>query len=182
MPLKRYRALLHSCTICGKLKASPRPVCHACHKSGKSVNSPNCKKCGAITANRQRTLCEDCRAERRSRAGIKFFGRNKMSGPDRDAEMLEAETPLKDDPYAQTAPIISDEEIALKREKFHALLAADVHTGSCGHPTRHHVAEVDREGGFGTLAHQHMRGGEAGRGTDRTHTDRWTKNRGDRGR
>jgi hypothetical protein len=96
--------------------------------------------------------------------------------------MLEAEVPLNEDEYAKTAHVLTDEEFAAKREKFHALLAADVHCGTYGHPSYHNYAAQrdgtgDASGGFGTLAHQHMRGGQAGHGTDREHTLRAQQSR-----
>ena len=160
---------LFRCGICGQPQGQRRPVCHACWRKGLSAHSKFCKRCGTETANRQRTLCEACREVRRTRAGLKFVGRNKMSGPGQNAEMLAAEIPLKEDLYAQTTPVISDEEFALKQEKFRALLAADVHVGSYSNPRHWHAPEAEH-GSFGTLANRHMRGGEAGQGTDRTHT------------
>jgi len=177
--------LLYPCRICGTFKKAPRPVCHVCWKKGYTLNSKFCKRCGAETSNRQRTLCEDCREKNRYKAGLKFVGRNKISGPESKSEMELAATPLKEDLYAQTAAIISDEEISAKREKFLALLAADVHCGTYGRPSYHNYAaqrDGDAVGGFGTLAHQHMRGGAAGAGTDREHTLRAQSSRESRAR
>jgi hypothetical protein len=165
--------LLYPCRICGTFKKAPRPVCHVCWKKGYTLNSKFCKRCGAETSNRQRTLCEDCREKNRYKAGLKFVGRNKISGPESTSEMELAAIPMKGDLYAQTAAIISEEEISAKREKFLALLAADVHIGSCGRPTRWRPPEAEY-GSFGVLANRHMTGGEAGTGSDRVHT--WSGN------
>ena len=177
--------MLYRCQLCGRPQAMERKVCSRCYKDGKSLRGGRCPDCGVEhgVGNRTRVYCDACRDVRLSEAGKEYRARRKMAGVERYRMMKQAETPLKGDKYAQYTNPISDEELAAKREKFHALLAADVHCGTYGHPAHHNVAEVDREGnGFGVLANRHMRGGEAGQGNDRTHTDRWTQNRGDRGR
>jgi hypothetical protein len=177
--------MVYSCDYCGRPLRANRHVCGSCYKQGRYVNSTACKDCGAPTSNRQRTLCEACRQQRRCNGEERYVGRQAVIGSGREQIMLEAEIPLRDDDYARTAHVLTDEEIAAKREKFLALLAADVHVGSCGRPSYHNYAaqrDGDAVGGFGTLAHQHMRGGEAGHGTDREHTVRAQQNRESRAR
>ena len=163
--------MLFNCTLCGRPQAKNRKVCSNCYKAGKSLRGGVCPDCGCPVDLKIKTYCRECREMRSKEELSSYVAKRRLSGLERYRMMKVAEKAMKCDPYAQTHQPISDEEIALKREKFLALLAADVHCGSYGHPARHHVAERDDAvGGWGTLAHQHMRGGEAGHGTDREHT------------
>jgi hypothetical protein len=174
------------CTLCGRPQGKDRKVCSRCYKDGKSLRGGHCPDCGVEhgVGNRTRVYCDACRDVRLAERGKEYRARRKMSGIIRYRQMKQAETPLKHDKYAQYTPVPTDEEIAVKREKYRALLAADVHCGTYGRPSHrsYAVARDEAEGGFGALAFQHMRGGEAGHGMDREHTLRAQQNRESRAR
>jgi hypothetical protein len=177
--------LKYRCDFCSRPLRVDRHICGACYKKGYSLNAPTCKKCGKPTSTRARTLCEECRKVSREHGQDRYVGRQAVLGPECDQIMLEAQIPLREDVYAQNAHVLTDEEVAAKREKFLSLLSADVHCGTYGQPSYHnHAAQRDGDavGGFGTLAYQHMRGGVAGHGTDREHTLRARESRERRAR
>ena len=174
--------MLYRCELCGRTQAKPRKVCSNCYKAGKSLRGGVCPDCGGPVEFKIKTYCRECREMRSKEELASYVAKRRLSGLERYRMMKVAEKAMKCDKYAQHANVPSEAEISAKREKFQALLAADVHCGSCGHPSRHHFAEAEREGGFGTLAHQHMRGGEAGHGTDREHTLQAQQNRESRAR
>ena len=164
--------MLYRCELCGQPQAKQRRVCSRCYKSGKSLRGGICPDCGEAVESKIQTYCHECRDARLLEERRAYTAKRRMSGIERYRMMKVAEKAMKCDPYAQTAAVPSDEEVAVKREKFLALLAADVHVGDYARPIGWKPPEAEY-GGFGALAHQHMRGGEAGQGTDRTHTDRW---------
>jgi predicted amidophosphoribosyltransferase len=171
--------LLYKCTNCGRRLQLDRRLCGICYKKGFSIRSKFCPDCGKETESRKQTYCHECRDLRKREETHSHVFKRRMSGIERYRMMKVAATAMKCDKYAQKAAVITDDEIALKREKFLALLAADVHCGTYGRPSRHTFAAQREEepGGFGTLAYQHMRGGEAGHGTDRDHTVKAQQNR-----
>jgi hypothetical protein len=166
----KVAVMLYRCEICGRPQGKERRVCSACYKAGKSIRGGICADCGVElgAGNRQKSYCQDCRDIRDKESRRKFYAKRKLSGLERYRMMQVALKPMKDDVYAQTHEPISDEEYDAKVRMLRALRAADVHVGSYGHPTRWHFAEQE-VGGFGTLANQHMRGGEAGKGTTGEH-------------
>jgi hypothetical protein len=167
-----------TCDYCSRPLRVNRHICGACYKLGYSVNSPSCKDCGAPTSNRQRTLCEECRKDRRHSGEDRYVGKQAVLGPERDQIMLEAETPLREDTYALSAHVLTDEEFTAKREKYLALLAADIHVGTYASGHKRAVRDDSAEAaGFGRMANQHMRGGVAGGSTDRDHTFRAQESR-----
>jgi hypothetical protein len=171
------KVMLNLCEICGKPKGGKNRVCYACWKAGKTITSPFCLRCGKPTENRQRRNCEECRKTRKGRENAAQYRRDKLRGVNQKAEPDDPTVALRDDIYAQTANVLTDAEIAAKREKFLALLAADVHCGSYGQPRGWHLADRAESGGFEVIANKHMQGGEAGAGTDRMHTTRAFENR-----
>ena len=177
--------MLYRCGLCGRPQANNRKVCSRCYKDGKSLRGGICPDCGGPVDLKIKTYCRECREMRSKEELSSYVAKRRLSGLERYRMMKVAERAMKCDKYAQYTPIPNDEEIAAKREKFLALLAADVHCGSYGRPSYHNYAaqrDGDAVGGFGTLAHQHMRGGEAGAGTDREHTLRAQSSRESRAR
>jgi hypothetical protein len=174
--------LLYKCENCGRRLKLDRRLCGICYKKGFSLRSKFCPDCGNETESRTQTYCHECRDQRKREQTYAHVSKRRLSGLERHRMMKTAEKAMRCDKYAQEAAVPTDAEIAAIREKFLALLAADVHCGTYGKPTRHSFAvrRDDDVAGFGVLAHQHMRGGEAGMGGDRSHTNnanehRWSR-------
>ena len=177
--------MLFNCSLCGRPQAKDRKICSRCYKDGKSLRGGICPDCGGPVELKIKTYCRECREMRSKEELASYVAKRRLSGLERYRMMKVAEKAMKCDKYAQYTPVPTDEGVAAKREKFLALLAADVHCGSYGRPSYHNYAaqrDGDAVGGFGTLAHQHMRGGEAGAGTDREHTLRAQSSRESRAR
>jgi len=168
--------LLFKCSNCGRRLKHDRRLCGICYKKGFSIRSKFCPDCGAETESRTQTYCHECRDRRKREETYAHVSKRRLSGLERYRMMKVAETPMRCDQYAQSAAIPTDDEVAAVREKFLRLLEADVHCGTYGQPRHRSFAARDRDGeegsGFGTLAYRHMRGAEAGSGSDRMHTVR----------
>jgi hypothetical protein len=172
------------CERCGRHIPKKRRLCGVCYKQGYSIRSKFCPDCGNETESRTQTYCYECRDRRKREETYAHVSKRRLSGLERFRMMKVAEKAMSCDKYAQQADVPTDAEVAAVREKFLALLAADVHCGTYGRPSHrsYAVARDEAEGGFGTLAFQHMRGGEAGHGMDREHTLRAQQNRESRAR
>jgi hypothetical protein len=167
--------MLFNCSLCGRPQAKDRKICSRCYKDGKSLRGGICPDCGGPVELKIKTYCRECREMRSKEELTAYVAKRRLSGLERFRMMKVAEKAMKCDKYAQYTPVPTDEEIAAVREKFLALLAADVHCGTYGKPSRHSFAaqrDDDAPGGFGALANRHMTGGEAGQGSDRQHTFR----------
>ena len=165
--------MLYRCELCGRPQAKPRRVCTPCYRAGRTLRGGKCAICGKPhpEGHRNRTFCPKCleRREKQQRAAYWKQHKDAINARrlKRERIMEDASVPLRCDTYAQTHEPISDEEYDAKVRMLRELRAAEVHCGDCGHPTRRHFVEFEGTGGFGVLANQHMRGAEAGTGTDR---------------
>ena len=166
--------MLYRCELCGRPQAKKRRVCSRCYKEGKSIRSGICPDCGEPTASKCHTYCHVCRDARLREEGKTYREKRKLA----PLFMKHAEKALSCDEYARTHEPISDEEYARKVATLRALREADVHCGDCGHKVSWHYPEPTG-GNFSTLANQHMRGGAAGAGCDRSTKARSLEHRQD---